>query len=198
MRFTTERCLVCNSPSRPPYLKLGCRLAEAHTYDDLEDNSIVKETEFWFCSIECYEQEFRKLMPKKYDMDNKVEDDPDYTELWKDLYAEYHADFGQGFLKSLFSKYGHMNFEQMSQPRLDEFMKTWFKAQFQAMYVAQAQLSKRIRAEWDHHFYKETLKYVEEQEKLSEKLHQEVEKEQEEFEKQEAEEQRWKPRPFDV
>ena len=59
MKFQKERCLHCDRLTRPTNLP-------AKYPDYLDESGTVALTEYWFCSLKCYEEELKKYLDKLY------------------------------------------------------------------------------------------------------------------------------------
>lgn len=238
MKYQKERCLHCDRLKRPTDLPLK--------YPGFIDEAgTVALTEYWFCSLKCYEEELKKYLDKLYW--------PEYTERNP---PPSIAAQGDAMIKELFDTFTRDTFEgmsyeerksfidQLASPYYEQYqaiLKSWSFQQYRALFDANVSLRTRIEEEYDHRWNKEQEDYLQglddlaksvekgiakdwaliedlkrkeeerqrrederrtrEEERLRDKQERENEKRRKEEEAQaarEAEEQKWRPRPFEL
>ena len=164
MKFRSDRCLGCDSPRRGSFAP-HASFSEYFTYDRLNEDGSIKDTDWWFCSRECYEQELNKLIPRRFAFGKTPFDDSDYIKAHNALQQEYEKNRGNSFFDSLLSKYGFMSEDKFMKPRTDKLMQTWIHAQCKAVADAEQDLNARIYADWDDQIRKQSDRVLAEEER---------------------------------
>jgi hypothetical protein len=207
MPISTERCFHCGSPGRPTNL-------DVTGFEHLQPDGTCYKTRYWFCSTRCYQYEVKKGIPREFDYNAEFKHTDEYDKLKEKLakayevYSDNPIDCYQRDLK----------WRQEDIKRAEE---RWILDKRIAISDARSKLHHRLYLE-DHHA---SMKELEEGEARSQKLYaeadkifahkmegfarqkeredRELQKEQEKVRKQQeaeaikqAEEERWKPRPF--
>lgn len=181
MRFVTDRCLSCGTPSKTePH----------HTVSD-----------FWFCSEDCYNREFYKYLPKEFAHGKTSFDDPEIGLIWEEVGEETYDSSVESAEQALKRALANTPWERLR--------KEWHEHRDAAWQEAANQLHRRIQAEAkvQQVEQEEKLRLVREKEEEKERIAQEKEdekerilreKEEERLEEerlaQEAEEEKLEPR----
>jgi hypothetical protein len=185
MRFQVERCLSCGTAVKP---------------SDAKD---MPDTDFWFCSSDCYANEILERMPEK--LYGKYENIfPDWGGTEEDVYQERL----RGLSLSIFSfkdwEYKR-NAREYAKMIVQE-RKEWNEQRSAAMQSAKQQIYELCVAEQRlldnkaaEKQQREMKREVDKQTREAERQTREAERKQRELEKEaerEAEEDKWKPKPF--
>jgi hypothetical protein len=207
MPVATDKCFRCSNRARPTNL-------DVTGYPYLKPDGSCRNTEFWFCSINCYQAEVSKTLEREFDYDRCFADTGEYDQLQKRLakaqeYYEWNpTDCSKSDLK-------------WARENIVGSEKHWLSLKSSAIYKAENKLNGRLHAE-EHHAYMKEFEQAEEQTKKryaeydkifadkmrgfakeKEREERELKKEQDKALKQQeadalkqAEEERWAPRPF--
>jgi hypothetical protein len=207
MPVATDKCFRCSNRARPSNL-------DVTGYQYLKPNGSCGNTEFWFCSINCYQAEVSKTLEREFDYDRCFADTDEYDQLQKRLakaqeYYEWNpTDCSKSDLK-------------WARGNIVGSEKHWLSLKSSAIYKAENKLNGRLFAEHCHAYDKESEEMDEQRKKRhaeddkifadkmlgfarqKEREDRELQKEQEKARKQQeadalkqAEEDRWKPRHF--
>jgi hypothetical protein len=207
MPVATDKCFRCSNRARPSNL-------DVTGYPYLKPDGSCNKTEYWFCSIDCYQDEVRKTLDREFDYDRPFSKTDEYDQLQKrpgkalDEYENNPVDVYKSNL-------------QWARKDIVSGERSWLRDKSDAIYKAENKLNGRLFAEHCHAYNKESEE-IDEQRKTrhaeydkifadkmqgfarqKEREDRELQKEQEKARKQQeadaikqAEEERWKPRPF--
>lgn len=191
IKFQKERCLGCGTPGRPKDdLKPYCSAFDDYKYD-IEPNGNITDTEYWYCSIKCFEKHaLGPLIPERYALGKDVTDDPEYFALYVRLKEDYDldqsADRALGGLSYLFSR--PKSFDEVHKATLDEYMMEWFRIQLRAICDANQRVTQRIQEEWEHQWDIDINKYMDDMDKRAAQLQKEADEYSEQLAKERPEE----------
>ena len=140
MYIDPRRCLQCGSRVRHTFAEEDIR------YFQLSTDGTFFETDFWFCTIDCYKKCVRKYLEPRFDFDNCVKDDPLYIEEVGKKGEEYweHA----SFLYDLFHP-GH-SYKTATEPARRQVTEWWTEAKSVAISTAENEVLAYIVAEVQH------------------------------------------------
>lgn len=204
MRIDLNQCLSCGSRRRPEGLETSLE-----TTCGLQPDGALRDSPYWFCSVDCYKTAVRKYLDKKYDFDTEPEDAPEIQEKYRALILEYQYESGSSFgiVGVMFNKTAWTSQHDYVFSRLKPIVEKWKGAKLAHIFNAETDLFDEI---WAEHSYREQVERQKEQERLKkEEAKQQAEdekqrlKDEKEAEKKEAEEaaraaeeERWRPKPY--
>lgn len=149
---------------------------------------------YWFCSIDCYKNEIRKKIDRRYDFNCEAEDDIGYIERIQKAREEYYASM------SLFRNPFSVEAKYV-QAEINKAVAEFKNKKVQGIMAAEDQLHKRLAAEWKYEQEQEAAALEKEQAKQHELAKKEAERQRkidEEEAAREAEEEKWQPKKFDI
>ncbi|WP_156795403.1 hypothetical protein [Bradyrhizobium icense] len=186
MRYVSDRCLVCGSPDKT--------------------NTTCAISDFWFCSSEHYSQAVETYVPKEYKKGTSQFDDPRIRELWDeagqnadDNYEEYIRLYNLDWTleQYVYHCLDHTPYNQLVTQRKNSRDAAWEAARQKLT----SRLESEARVQRDEKREKERMVREKEEEKeriVREKEEDRQRKLQQEEDEREAEEERWRPKPFEL
>ena len=139
MKFQTERCMICNTPKRPTNIELE--------YIGLAKDGCVYFSEFWVCSVECFEQAIEEYLDREYSFKYRSPGATEFAPKVKrgmeklvDEYAKKHPYLEEN------TEYCQSIVEQMRQEQWDVYNQ-WEVERLLAVNRAREKLGERVRAE---------------------------------------------------
>ncbi|UPJ35867.1 hypothetical protein IVB45_02305 [Bradyrhizobium sp. 4] len=206
MFISSERCLACGSRRRPTDLDTS-----AYPDANLAADGTFMGLPSWFCSIDCYKKTVGKyIKDRRYDFDKTHLDDEAYKAAVEDAYAELMTEMSGGLLSTLFNKKLRMSESEFIQSKVGHIKDQFYKIQSTEIFLAEVELNEHLYAEWQHKLKEDEEEREERKEKLVERIEKAEEKQRlaqekedekqrkldEEREVKEAEEERWRAKPF--
>ena len=149
---------------------------------------------YWFCSIDCYKNEIRKRLDRRYDFNCEAEDDIGYIERIQNAREDYRTSV------NLFLHPFRVEAKYI-QAEIDKAVAEFKNKKVQGIMAAEDQLHKRLAAEWKYEQEQEAAAIEKEEAKREQQAQKEAERQRkidDEEEAREAEEERWRPKPFDL
>jgi hypothetical protein len=157
MPVATDKCFRCSNRARPSSL-------DVTGYPYLKPDGSCRNTEFWFCSIDCYQDEVRKTLDREFDYDPPFSKTDEYDQLQKRLAKaldEYENNPIDVYKSNL----------QWARKDIVSSEQHWLRLKSSAISQAENKLNGRLWAEHHHN----TMKSFEEGEARSQKLYAEAE-----------------------
>ena len=161
MKYQKERCLQCDRLRRPKDLE--SKYKGDLTYGELDATGQFCETDYWFCSDKCYEEEFSKYLQEeylpKYWMERSDLIAPGLRKAIDDLDQRYHE------------MYGNIGFKQIKPQYTADFralVNEWRWERDRAVQEARLELKERVESEFWLRFNKDVEDFLEEDNKRSE------------------------------
>ncbi len=187
MAITQDKCVSCSSRARSYDLQTTPELF-------LKADGTFLGLPYWFCSVECYKKAVRKHLDARYDIDKKAEDDDEYDETFKKARREYADETSGGILLNLFTTYTYKSEMDCIHTHMNAFVESFRLRQIDEIEAAEIELHRRLYAEWEHQIDQENAA----SEKEAAKRDAQDAKLAQEQEARNAEEEKWRPKPFDL
>ncbi|MGY3406132.1 flagellar biosynthesis GTPase FlhF [Bradyrhizobium sp. GM5.1] len=176
MRFSKDRCSSCGKPTSSRYKTIG---------------------DFYFCSSKCYDDEVYKSVPKQFGQDKTYLDDPEISEIWHDTRERVDSfNLRDEIVEESFQRW-------LARSPFNQLKIDWICNRNDAVRRAQDKLEDLLEAETTYQRAEEQRKTEEREEKdrtvrerEEAKLAEKQRKMDEEEADREAEEAKWRPKPF--
>jgi hypothetical protein len=178
MKYSTDKCIACGSHARPYALKMP----ECNNLYHLSSDGSLANTDYWFCSIDCYKREVRKYLDKRLDFDVHDHFTPEEIAHWAQQYRCNHMPDKWG---GLFTSSARQ--QELFDEGVKDFCDTYTDAQGDAIDRAVNEIIRRIYAEADYEAQQEQEKMAEKERLEEERM---TERQQREHERQQAADER--------
>ncbi|MGY3406133.1 hypothetical protein ACVWZV_002246 [Bradyrhizobium sp. GM5.1] len=165
----------------------------------MDNQGYFRELALWFCSVDCYNKAIRRFLNKRFDPEADPYDDPEVLRRMQDAYDGYRASVARGFIANLPNLFRTEN--KYIEPRITAALDDFQTQRANAIVHAEDEVYKRVLAEWQHELMKLAEAQEKEDAKQSERQQKEDQKQRkidEEDARRVAEEERWRPKPFNV
>lgn len=183
MAVSQDKCIACTNRRRPTDLE------HISPSDALDPDGTFMGLPYWFCSLECYKKSIRKFLDHRYDFDTKPQDDEDYCSRVEDARVDYYVK-----ARSFFSPVAWKSESDYIKPAVDAALDAFLTRQTSEIVGAELELHNRLSAEWEHEMKEEAI----ERDKEVAKRDAQAAKLAQEQEIRNAEEEKWRPKPFNI
>jgi hypothetical protein len=184
MKLSTDQCMQCPSRARP------IKLEVPKVTKNLQPNGAFCDTDYWYCSVRCWQIAVRKYLDKQYDFDAAPDQDPGVMKQLEDL--DETLDYASHlYVKGVFFRQNapYNTKEEFIDASVKKIINDWYFKQQVAVSLAEGVIDKQIQAEWMYEYEKKTAEQLFE-------LEQSMAKDKEESEAYWAEIEKFKEKPI--